>query len=191
MRTLLISLLIILLASVAVGLAQNNPPATGTVPQQDTLSANNRMIYGHVKMILLTSAEKMPEESYAFKPADTVRAYGQLIGHVADSQYSFCSTVLGEKSPAPGIEKNKTSKADLVAALKEACAYCDKAYDTMTAESATQTVKLMGRDMPKLGVLTVNILHSMEHYGNLVTYMRMKGIVPPTSEPGFGQPPKK
>src|SRR5208283_1804409 len=51
--------------------------------------------------------------------------------------------------------------------------------------SATQTVKLFGRDTPKLGVLTVNNIHTIEHYGNLVTYMRLKNIVPPTSEPGF------
>jgi len=110
---------------------------------------------------------------------------------VADSQYMFCSAVLGEKSPAPKVEQTKTSKADLIAAIKEACAYCDKAYDSLTDASATGMVKFGGRDMPKLGVLTVNIIHSMEHYGNLVTYMRMKGIVPPTSEPGFGRPPQK
>jgi len=66
-----------------------------------------------------------------------------------------------------------------------------KAYQSMTDAAGAQIVNLMGRDMSKLSVLNVNILHSMEHYGNLITYMRMKNIVPPTSEPGFGQPPKK
>ena len=100
-----------------------------------------------------------------------------------DSQYYFCSTALGEKNPAPKIEQTKTSKADLIAALKEGFAYCDKAYDGMTDASATQMVKLFGRNTPKLAVLTVNNMHNMEHYGNLVTYMRMKNIVPPSSEP--------
>jgi hypothetical protein len=81
----------------------------------------------------------------------------------------------------PGM---KTSKADLIAALKTAFAYCDKAYDGMTDASGGQIVKLFGTDTPKLGVLNFNNVHNMEHYGNLVTYMRIKGIVPPTSEQG-------
>jgi uncharacterized damage-inducible protein DinB len=110
---------------------------------------------------------------------------------VADSQYTFCSSVLGEKDPAPNIEESKTSKADLTAALKGAFAYCDRAYDGMTDASGAQMVKFFGRDTPKLGVLTVNIAHSTEHYGNLVTYMRLKNIVPPTSDPEFQAVPKK
>jgi len=191
MRTLLVTLVIFLVAPVAA-LAQDNPPAAGAAAQQDNpLSTNNKMVYGYVKMILLSSAEKMSEENYSFKPTAVVRSYGQILGHLADSQYMFCSLVLGEMNPAPKVEQTKTSKADLIAALKEACAYCDKAYDKLTDASATGMVKLGGREMPKLGALTVNLVHSMEHYGNLITYMRMKDIVPPTSEPGFGQPPKK
>jgi uncharacterized damage-inducible protein DinB len=129
----------------------------------------------------------MPEENYSFKPTEAVRSFGQIVGHVADSQYTFCSGVLGEKRPALKIEETKSSKTDLIAALKDAFAYCDKAYDGLTDVSATETVKLMGRDAPKLGALTTNSLHTVEHYGNLVTYMRMKNIVPPSSEPEFMQ----
>jgi hypothetical protein len=95
--------------------------------------------------------------------------------------------VRGEKNPAPKIEQTKTAKADLIAALKDAFAYCDKAYDSLTDASAIQMVKSMGGDTPKLGVLTTNNLHTIEHYGNLVTYMRMKNIVPPTSDREFMQ----
>ncbi len=180
MRTLLRTLLICLLPTAAVAFAQDNP-----------LSAHNKFVYGGVKKILLSSAEKMPEGNYNFKPTDAVRSFGQILGHVADSQYLFCSSVLGEKNPAPKVEQTKTSKADLIAALKDAFAYCDKAYDGMTDASAAQMVKRSSGDTPKLGVLSINNLHTVEHYGNLVTYMRMKGIVPPTSEPGFQPPPKK
>jgi hypothetical protein len=103
----------------------------------------------------------------------------------------FCSIALGEKNPAPKVEQTKTSKADLIAALKDAFAYCDKAYDGLTDASAIQMVQLFGGATPKLGVLSVNNLHTMEHYGNLVTYMRLKNIVPPTSEPGAMPQPKK
>ncbi len=103
----------------------------------------------------------------------------------------FCSIELGEKNPDLKIEQTKTSKADLIAALKGAFAYCDKAYDGMTDANASQMVKLFGGDTPKLSVLTVNNMHSMEHYGNLITYMRIKNIVPPTSEPGFMPMPEQ
>lgn len=171
--------LICLLALPAAALAQDNP-----------LSTFNKGAYARVKDILLRSAEKMPEENYKFKPTEAVRSYGQIVGHVADAQYIFCSIALGEKNPAPNIEKTKTSKADLIAALKEGFAYCDKAYDGMTDASGAQMIKLFGSDAPKFGALEVNNMHNLEHYGNLVTYMRLKNIVPPSSEqPPQPQPP--
>jgi uncharacterized damage-inducible protein DinB len=180
MRTFLICLF----ATAAIALAQDNPPKAPATPAQDNpLSAWTKLAHNRVDDLLLRSAEKVPEENYSFKPTDAVRSYGQILGHVADAQYLFCSIALGEKNPAPNIEKSKTSKADLIAALKDAFAYCDKAYDGMTDASAAQMVKLFGNDAPRLAALTVNNMHNMEHYGNLVTYMRLKNIVPPSSEP--------
>jgi uncharacterized damage-inducible protein DinB len=153
--------------------------------QANPFTTFNKFAYARLKTILVSSAEKMPEENYSFKPTDAVRSYGQIVGHVADAQYMFCSIALGEKNPGLKIEQTKTTKADLIAALKDAVAYCDKAYDNMTDASGSQMVKLFDLDMPKLGVLNVNNMHDMEHYGNLVVYMRLKNIVPPTSE----QPP--
>ena len=129
------------------------PPLLRKQPSDNPLSAFTKRVYGFQKGILLRSAEKMPEENYAFKPVDTVRTYGQIIGHVADAQYLFCSTASGEKNPDLKIEKTKTSRADLVAALKDSFAYCDKVYDSMTDASGSQIVKLFGTDTPKLGAL--------------------------------------
>jgi uncharacterized damage-inducible protein DinB len=192
MKSIHIGLLSVLMVLGSAAFAQSDAKKSSEISQSEAnpLSAYTRKIYAGVKMIVLRSADKMPEESYSFKPADTVRSYGQILGHVADSQYHFCSAVLGEEGPAPKVEKTKTSKADIIAALKDAFAYCDKAYDGMTDGSAAQMVKLMGGDVPKLGALNVNNIHSVEHYGNLITYMRMKNIVPPTSEPGFMQQQK-
>jgi uncharacterized damage-inducible protein DinB len=155
-------------------------------------SGFNKLAYTRVKMILIASAEKMPEENYNFKPTDAVRSYGQIVGHLADAQYNFCAIARGEKNPGLKIEQSKTTKADLVASLKEAIAYCDKAYDTMTDATGAETVPMFGSNMPKLGVLNINNMHNMEHYGNLITYMRLKNIVPPTSEapPAAAQPKK-
>lgn len=183
MRKLLVTVLLCILALPAI--AQENHPS------DNPLSAFTKRVYGFQKGTLLRSAEKMPEENYSFKPVDTVRTYGQIIGHLADAQYLFCSKVLDEKNPEPKIEQTKTSKADLIAALKTAFAYCDKAYDAMTDASGGQIVKLFGTDTPRLGVLNFNNVHNMEHYGNLVTYMRIKGIVPPTSEQGQMPAPKQ
>src|SRR5579884_3896181 len=160
------------LATAAVAFAQYNP-----------LSTFNKRAYGQVKLWLIGSAEKMPEDSYSFKPTDSVRSFGQIIGHLADAQYMFCSAALGEKNPGLKIEQTKTAKADLVSALKDALSYCDKAYAGMTDSGGTKTVKALGMDLPKFSVLQVNIMHDTEHYGNLVTYMRLKDIVPPSSEP--------
>src|SRR6201988_5419474 len=190
MRTILRMLMVCLVMPAAASLAQEKPAA---VAPENPLSTWNKVAYARVKDILLRSAQKMPEENYSFKPTDTVRSYGQIVGHVADGQYLFCSVALGEKNPALDIEHTKTSKADLIAALNTAFAYCDKAYDSMTDASATQTIKLFGNDSPRMSALIVNNMQNMEHYGNLVTYMRIKGIVPPSSEqpPAPPQPAKK
>jgi uncharacterized damage-inducible protein DinB len=186
-RIVLRTLLVSILAPGAIALAQGSKPTAPAAPSGNPLSAHNRLMYQGVKLILLRSAERMPEENYAFRPTEAVRSFGQIVGHVADSQYAFCSRVLGEKYPAPEVEKTKTSKADLIVALKDSFAYCDKGYEAMTDASAAEMVKHMGRDTPKLGVLATNNVHTVEHYGNLVTYLRMKNIVPPSSDPEFMQ----
>jgi uncharacterized damage-inducible protein DinB len=188
--------LVVLCLMVPAGLVLAQEKAMQEKPMvspDNPLSSWNKIAYARVKGILQRSAEKMPEENYSFKPVDSVRSYGQILGHLADAQYMFCSIAIGEKNPALDIEHTKTSKADLVAALNTAFAYCDKAYDGMTDATAVQMIKLFGNDAPRLSALTVNNMHDLEHYGNLTTYMRMKNIVPPSSEqqPQAQQPPKK
>jgi uncharacterized damage-inducible protein DinB len=184
------TLLVCLLAPPAA-FAQGNPATQALAAPEGPLSAHNKFVYAGLKSVLLRSAEKMAEEDYGFRPTDAVRSFGQIVGHLVDSQYLFCSIALGEKNPAPKIEQTRTSKAELMAALKEGFAYCDKAYDGMTDASAAQMVMLFGSDTPRLSVLSINNMHGAGHYGNLVTYMRMKNVVPPTSEPGFTPRPKK
>ena len=164
----------VILATVTVALAQT--PA-------DPLISGQKMLDARVKDYVIRSAEKMPEENYSFKPTADVRSFSQILGHIADAQYAFGSAILGEKNPEPGIEKSKTSKADLIQALKEAFAYSDKAYTGLTDAQAGQMVTFYGRQAAKLTILSMNNAHNSEHYGNLVTYMRMKGLVPPSSEP--------
>jgi uncharacterized damage-inducible protein DinB len=154
------------------------------------ITASEKGLYSFVSSAVIGAAQKMPEENYSFKPTPEVRSFGQLVGHVADASDMFCSQILGEANPSKGIEKTKTSKADLLAALKDAVAYCNKAFDSMTDAKGTQMVKLFNFDMAKLTVLSLNTAHTDEHYGNMVTYLRIKGIVPPTSENPPAQAPK-
>ncbi len=168
----------IALAAAPVALHAQAPTASSSNP----ISASEKGFYTLVSGEVIAAAEKMPEQNYSFKPTPEVRSFGQLVGHVADAQYFFCSTATGEPNPMKDIEKTKTSKADLVAAIKDAVAYCNKAYAGMTDARGSQTVKMMNYDAAKLSVLSVNTAHTDEHYGNMVTYLRIKGIIPPSSE---------
>jgi uncharacterized damage-inducible protein DinB len=174
------ALLVAVLMLCACAASAQAPAAPASA--QNPISAGQKFLHSSVKDNILRSAEKMPEENYPFKPTPEVRSFGQLLGHVADAQYLFCSAVLGKPNPAPGIEKSKTTKADLVQALKDAFAYCDQAYDAMTDAQAGAPVKFFGAEQAKVTVLSFNTAHNNEHYGNMVTYLRIKGLVPPSSE---------
>ena len=156
-------------------------PSTGIAG--NPLSNGQKMLYERVKGNILRSAEKMPEDKFGFKPVPEVKSFAQILGHIADVQSLFCSPVLGEEYQASRIEQTKTHKAELTQALGDAFAYCDRAYDSMTDAQAAQIVKFFGGDQAKLSVLSFNVSHINEHYGNLVTYMRINGLVPPSSEP--------
>jgi len=151
-------------------------------PDLKSASGYPKMVQKQVTAWIERASEKMPEEEYAFRPDPAVRSFGQMLGHVADANYSFCSIVLGETNPSSAIEKTKTTKAELRVALREAFTYCDRAYSALTDAAANETVKAFGGERNKLGVLWFNASHNLEHYGNLVVYMRVKGIVPPSSE---------
>src|SRR6266581_5676691 len=89
-------------------------------PDLKSASGYPKMVQKQVSAWIGGAAEKMPEEQYAFKPDPGVRSFGQILGHIADANYTFCSGVLGESSPAPEIEKTKTTKAELRVALHDA-----------------------------------------------------------------------
>ena len=170
------------LALPAAVYAQTSPAAPA-----NPITASEKGFYGLVSGEVIAAAQKMPEANYSFRPTPEVRSFGQLVGHVADAQYGICSTAIGETSPMKeSIEKTKTSKADLVSALKDAVDYCNKAFAGMTDAEGSQMVKMMGYNAAKITVLSVNTAHMDEHYGNMVTYLRLKGIVPPSSEGNSG-----
>jgi len=149
--------------------------------QDNPLSAEAKSDYKVVRNFVIRAAEKVPEAGYSFKPTPEVRSFGQLIGHIADDQYRYCSAAKGENKSSQ-FEKDPPPKAEMVAALKSAFAYCDTAYEGLVDSSATEKVVFLDRTIPKLIVFTLHAGHAWEHYGNAVVYMRLQGIVPPSSE---------
>jgi len=151
-------------------------------PSANPVVEGQKVVHDMVKNNLIRAAEKMPEEHYSFRPVPEVMSFAEMLGHVADSQYSYCYSVTGERKPSPGVQKKNLGKTELVAALKEAFSVCDQAIAGLTDAKAMEPAPLFGRQMPRLTILTFNTAHNDEHYGNIVTYMRMKGLVPPSSE---------
>lgn len=148
-------------------------------------------LYNGNKNNILRSAEKMPEEFYGLRPGQQteVRTFGQHVAHAAFYSYLWCSQAKGEKNPnTRDLEKTLTSKADIVKVAQEAFAYCDTAYAALTDANANDIIDITqegGRQqkLPRAGLLMLNVVHNNELYGNMVTTMRMKSIVPPSSEP--------
>lgn len=174
MRLRLLCCAALLLAVPSAAFAQNANP----------LTANAKIQFGALTGFVIRSAEKVPEDLYSFRATPEVRSMAELFGHVADAMFSMCSTAAGAKPPRTGIEKVVTAKPALIAALKEGVAYCNTVYDGMTDQrGSTETVPFYFGPTPRLSVLYFVVTHTYEHYGNLVTYMRLKNIVPPSSEP--------
>lgn len=183
-------LLFSLVAIAPVSLFAQEKSQTPATPPANPITLSERGIYSFISSAVVRAAEKMPEENYSFKPTPEVRSFGQLVGHVADANYMFCSQAAGQPNPGKNIEKTKTSKADLVAAVKDAVAYCNKTFDAMTDAKGSEMTKLFNFNLAKITLLSLNTAHTDEHYGNMVTYLRIKGIVPPTSESQPAPPSK-
>lgn len=166
--------------------AQTSAPA----PAKD-LSLWLRNSYTTNRKFIARTADKMPQEFYGMRPGaqPEVRTFGQLIGHLANFNYRWCSDAKGETNPQEQTDFEKlTAKADLVKALDGALTYCDGAYALVTDANSMDIMQGTRDDGTKAPVLRIsrlisNLAHNNEHYGNLVTYMRIKSILPPSSEP--------
>lgn len=158
--------------------------AMGALFAQDLVVKDAQGQWKSASSAVLKAAQKMPAEKYDYKASPEVRTFGGFVGHLADATVAFCAGAApaSEKKTPPGAEKTMKTKEALVAALTDSLAYCDKVYGGLTASSAMEPVKFFGQERSRVGVLFFNNMHAYEHYGNLVTYMRANGLVPPTSE---------
>jgi hypothetical protein len=149
-------------------------------PPAPSAAASLKKSYTSIKTNFVKAAEKMPEENYSFKPVDAVETFGQRVAHIADPQLGTCSALAGDRKA--GTAKSKTAKADLVAAIKESFDACDKAFDALTDANAMEPIAAGRGQQPRITVLYGLVVHANEVYGAMGVYMRLKGIVPPSSE---------
>jgi uncharacterized damage-inducible protein DinB len=154
-----------------------------------------RNLWNGNRNTILRTAEKMPEENYGMRPGpqQEVRTFGQQVGHVANYNFLWCSQAKGEKNPNAGKDLEKlTTKAEFIKAVTDAFTYCESAYNSLTDASGAETITItqengQQRQSPRIGLLMLNYGHNNEIYGSMVTYLRIKGIVPPASEPRPGR----
>lgn len=187
-KTLLRSLVPLIALAVVAGCAPSPPEeevAAEPAGDPNPISMSLKDAWATARLNLRESSEQMEAAGYAFQPTADVRTFGQLLTHVAGANYTFCSAALGEASPngEDSFEDTVTDRAEIIRVLEESLAYCDRAYDAATDASLSDTVEqpFGGGSGPRSAVLIGNIVHLNEHYGNLVTYFRINGLVPPSS----------
>lgn len=175
------------LMRVAVVCFVSASPALAQAPSANPVSDAIRESWAEAKRNIDESAALIADADYGFKPVDSVRSFGALLAHVAGANYVFCASARGEKPPhaEDEFEKAAKTKTEIVKAVRESIAYCDAAYKRLTDRNAGELVDgaFGAGKAPRAAALIGNAGHNQEHYGNLVTYFRIKGIVPPSSRP--------
>jgi uncharacterized damage-inducible protein DinB len=177
-------IVVVMLAVAALPLSSQTP-APPRPPQ--TFPAYLQGQYATLKRNITGSVDKMPAEHFAFKPVPEVMTYAEMLTHIVETQYGYCGTVKGTANPGASLNFTVTDKAAVGQLVRDSFAYCDDAFAAVTNENALEML-IRGsapnqRQLARVNQLTQLIVHGNEHYGNLVTYMRMKGIVPPSSAP--------
>lgn len=176
----------ILFACSGITFAQN--AKSGKRP---TVSQVEDSFVGDVEHTLVPAVDAMPEDRFSFAPTNGefkgVRTFGAIVKHVAGSNYGMAAAILQEKFPAE-VEKSfasMNSKADIIKLLTDSFAYLHKALSSINEKNETDLIKSPDSEkpMPRLEVAYRALSHNWLHYGNLVEYLRMNGIVPPASRP--------
>lgn len=171
MRRALFAISMVLLVNVGVVAAQ------GQTPRTVTMTGAMQQKYEEIKRNLRETAEAMPEADFEFRPTAAIRSFGELLGHIANTQFNNCSIAKGEPNPSATTDnEKKTSKADLLKALNDSFAYCDGVYAGLTQETAVQLVRQGENQVMRGYALMNNVWHDTEIYGSAATYLRLKGL---------------
>ncbi len=183
MHRLLLALCVVLVGAVARAQTTDAGFADALSP---SMAAVVKAMHATIRRNIAEAADTMPPSDYAFRATPQVRSFAQLIGHIINANFLFCSQAHGEAMPSATNFEQEVDKAVLIKALSESLAYCDAAYSATTDTNFDQRVKLAGppttqKQASRGSVLVFNTTHNNEHYGNLVVYLRLKGHVPPST----------
>src|SRR5215469_13317900 len=180
--TMMLALCLVNLATTSV--AQTSD-AGADQALSNSLAATAKAMHGSIRRNLAEAAESMPAEDYGFKPTSQVRSFAQLIGHVTNANLLFCSAAKGEPFPSKKNAETLTAKSDALTALRDSLTYCDSVYQDTTDANFGAPAMISGygnkpTNTTRGAILMFNTTHNNEHYGNIVVYLRLKGIVPPS-----------
>lgn len=180
----IVGLLVVLAASGVTPASAQTSDGGFAEALSPSMASVAKAMHATIRRNLAEAAAAMPAADYAFKPTPEVRSFAELVGHVINGNFFFCSQATGEASPSATNHEPETDKAVLVKALQESLAYCDRVYGATTDANANAMVKLagpQGTQASRVSVLVFNTTHNNEHYGNIVVYLRLKGHVPPST----------
>jgi uncharacterized damage-inducible protein DinB len=173
----------LVLACTAVAPALGAQTADAPDSTTNPISASLVQQYEPLKDYIVKAAEEMPAADYGFKPTPKIRTFGQIVGHVADAEYEFCAGLRGVPNPEKNSAEKMTTKAQLVKTVSASFAYCDAPFRGARDAAMNDKVSMFGETHTRLYSMVSNISHANEHYGNMVIYLRLRGLVPPSSMP--------
>ena len=151
-----------------------------------SLAATAKAMHASIRRNLAEAAESMPAENYEFKPTPQIRTFAQLVGHVTNANLLFCSAAKGEPYPSKTNAETLKSKDAVLKALLDSLAYCDAVYQGTTDANFGERARVSGlgnkpTETTRGAILMFNTTHNNEHYGNIVVYLRLKSVVPPST----------
>lgn len=173
--------LFLLLASAAAS-AQMAPMPGMTPPSSTGPASEVQGNYNRLKPNVLKAADKMPDAGYQFKPTPEIRTYARIVNHITEAQFRTCSVMNGGKFDAAKVPSDTADKAAVVAGLKASFDECDKAYAALTDANVSEMMTMGPGKRSRIGLAWGNVSHDNEQYAELSTYLRLKGLVPPTAE---------
>jgi len=178
-----IAAFVILSTAFAAAQAQSPAPTPAPTPTKLSAPADVQRGYNNLRTNILKAADKMPAENYSFRPTPEIRTFARVVNHVTEAQLRICGALNGTAAEAlPKVPPETADKATIVAALQGSYAECDKAYASLTDDNILQMVTLGPTTRTRIGFAWANVSHDNEQYATLALYMRLKGLVPPSSE---------
>ena len=169
----------IALATVMVsGAALAQSPAASSGP-----AAEVQHSYAAVKANILKAADRMPAEDFQYKPTPDIRTFGRVVNHITEAQLHMCGPVNHTAADAMGkVPAETANKAEIIAALQGSFAECDKAFASASDQNLGDAFEVFKTRRSRIGLLWGAVSHDNEQYATLALYLRLKGLVPPSSE---------